>query len=123
MFFVYFGLDFFKGAQSFKSWGRIFKLLRTPGIASASLFRLAGRYDYPIPAWFLDPLDCSKIPALSFELYRQKLLTGKWQENSQIFNEDFYLPLYLSLWVNTIKPNLLKLKICFMVCRKTLCFF
>jgi hypothetical protein len=25
---------------------------------------LAGRYDKPIPIWFLAPLDCSKIPAL-----------------------------------------------------------
>ncbi len=34
---------------------------------------------------------------------RQKLLSEKWKENSQIFNEDFYLPLYLPLWlgVNT----------------------
>jgi hypothetical protein len=27
----------------------------------------------------------------------QKLLAGKQKENSQIFNEDFYLPLYLPL--------------------------
>jgi hypothetical protein len=26
---------------------------------------------------------------------RQKLLAGTWKENSQIFYEDFYLPLYL----------------------------
>ncbi len=32
-----------------------------------------------------------------FEWYRQKLLAGKYKENSQIFNEDFYLPLYLPL--------------------------
>ncbi len=35
---------------------------------------------------------------LNFELYRQKLLAGKQKENSQIFKEDFYLPLYLPLW-------------------------
>jgi hypothetical protein len=35
---------------------------------------------------------------LNFEWYRQKLLAGKEKENSQIFNEDFYLPLYLPLW-------------------------
>ncbi len=29
---------------------------------------------------------------------RQKLLAGKQKENSQIFNDDFYLPLYLPLW-------------------------
>jgi hypothetical protein len=34
-----------------------------------------------------------------FELYRQKLLAGKLKENSQTFNEDFYLPLYLPLWL------------------------
>jgi hypothetical protein len=34
-------------------------------------------------------------------LNRQKLLAGK--ENSQIFNEDFYLPLYLPLWYSRIK--------------------
>ncbi len=35
---------------------------------------------------------------LNFEWSRQKLLAGKEKENSQIFNEDFYLPLYLPLW-------------------------
>jgi hypothetical protein len=34
---------------------------------------------------------------LDLELYRQKLLAGTKKENSQIFNEDFYLPLYLPL--------------------------
>jgi hypothetical protein len=33
------------------------------GIDSASLCSLAGRYENPIPTWFLAPLDCSKIPA------------------------------------------------------------
>ena len=86
---------------------------RCQGINSASLCSLAGRYDNPVPSRclapieflydnpiptrFLAPKDCYKIPVLSFELYRQKLLAGKQQENSQIFNEDFYLPLYLHL--------------------------
>ncbi len=35
---------------------------------------------------------------LNFEWSRQKLLAGKEKGNSQIFNEDFYLPLYLPLW-------------------------
>ncbi len=35
---------------------------------------------------------------INFEWYRQKLLAGKLKVNSQIFNEDFYLPLYLPLW-------------------------
>jgi hypothetical protein len=30
----------------------------------------------------------------------------EWKENSQIFNEDFYLPLYLPLWIGvTIFKN------------------
>ena len=36
---------------------------------------------------------------LNSEWYRQKILARKWKENSQIFNEDFYLPLYLPLWL------------------------
>jgi hypothetical protein len=31
---------------------------------SASLCSLAGRYDNPIPTRFIDPIDCSEIPAL-----------------------------------------------------------
>jgi hypothetical protein len=48
---------------------RIFKLLRHPDIDSkesippAYAARRAGRYDNPIPNWFLAPIDCSKIPA------------------------------------------------------------
>jgi hypothetical protein len=38
---------------------------RFQGIDSASLCSLAGRYDNPIPTWFLAPVDCSKIPAQS----------------------------------------------------------
>ena len=34
------------------------------GINSARLCSLAGRYDNPIPPWFLAPIDCLKIPAL-----------------------------------------------------------
>ncbi len=37
------------------------------------------------------------FPQLNFEWYRQKLLAGRLKENSQIFNEVFYLPLYLPL--------------------------
>jgi hypothetical protein len=32
---------------------------------SASLCSLAGRYDNPIPPWFLAPIDFLKIPALT----------------------------------------------------------
>jgi hypothetical protein len=37
---------------------------------------------------------------MNFELgmISQKLLAGTKKKNSQIFNEDFYLPLYLPLW-------------------------
>jgi hypothetical protein len=41
---------------------------RFQGIHSASLCSLAGRYDNPIPTWFLAPTDCLKIPAL-FSVY------------------------------------------------------
>jgi hypothetical protein len=34
------------------------------GMNSASLCSLLGRYDNPIPPWFLAPIDCLKIPAL-----------------------------------------------------------
>jgi hypothetical protein len=37
---------------------------RFQGIDYASLHILAGRYEYPIPNWFLASIDCSKIPAL-----------------------------------------------------------
>ncbi len=47
----------------------IFKLLRSPGIDSASLCSLAGRYDNPITTRFLAPIDCSKIPALHEDLW------------------------------------------------------
>ena len=43
---------------------------------------------------------------LNFESYRQKLLAGKEKENSQIFNEDFCLPLYLPLWSKIWNLNL-----------------
>ncbi len=36
---------------------------RFPGMKSASLCSLAGRYDNPIPSRFLVPIDCLKIPA------------------------------------------------------------
>jgi hypothetical protein len=39
----------------------ILKLLRSPGIDSASLCSLEGWYDNPIPTRFLAPKDCSKI--------------------------------------------------------------
>ncbi len=41
----------------------ILKLLRSPGIDSASLCSLAGRYDNPIPNRFLAPIDCYKTQA------------------------------------------------------------
>jgi hypothetical protein len=36
---------------------------RFQGIDSACLFSPADRYHNPIHAWFLVPIDCSKIPA------------------------------------------------------------
>jgi hypothetical protein len=46
---------------------------------------------------YLATLGLLSFQQLNFELYRQKLLAGKQKENSKIFNEDFYLPLYLPL--------------------------
>jgi hypothetical protein len=37
---------------------------------SASLCSLAGRYNNPIPPWFLAPIDFWKIPALMFIMYQ-----------------------------------------------------
>jgi hypothetical protein len=45
---------------------------------------------------------------LNFEWSRQKLLAGKQKENSQIFNEDFYLPLYLPLCIGPSTPSIAK---------------
>jgi hypothetical protein len=52
------------GKNSKEYRARLFKLLRSPGIDSASLCSLADRYDNTIPFWFLAPIDCYKIPAL-----------------------------------------------------------
>jgi hypothetical protein len=56
----------------------IFKLLRSPGIDSASLCSLAGRYDNPIRS--LAPMDCSKIPEQLYRLY--------WEEKNKNMNAD-----------------------------------
>jgi hypothetical protein len=40
---------------------------RFQGIDSASIYSLAGRYENPIPPWFLALIDSSKIPALVFK--------------------------------------------------------
>jgi hypothetical protein len=48
----------------------ILKLLWSPGIDSKELippaYALEGLYNNPIPARFLAPLDCSKVPAPSW---------------------------------------------------------
>jgi hypothetical protein len=39
-----------------------------------------------------------KFPTAEFGMISaETILAGKWKENSQMFNEDFYLPLYLPL--------------------------
>ncbi len=50
-----------------QTWARIFKRLWSPGIESKEWIPPAyvTRYDNPIPIWFLAPIDCLKIPALS----------------------------------------------------------
>ncbi len=40
-----------------------------------------------------------KFPTAEFGMISQKLLTGKKKENSQMFNEDFYLPLTFPLCI------------------------
>jgi hypothetical protein len=61
---------------------------RFQGINSASLCSLAGRYDNPIPTWFLDPIDRLKIPALKL-LIRKADRMESWSRpngrNSQRF--------------------------------------
>ncbi len=53
--------------QSKTNRGGILKFLWSPGIDSKELippaYALAGLYNNPIPARFLSPLDCSKVPA------------------------------------------------------------
>jgi hypothetical protein len=52
------GLSWKAGSES-GSRARISKRLRSPGIDSASLCSLAGRYGNPIPTRYLAPIDCS----------------------------------------------------------------
>jgi hypothetical protein len=40
---------------------------RFQGMNSANLCSLAGRYDNPLPPWFLAPIDSLKIPAQARE--------------------------------------------------------
>jgi hypothetical protein len=56
--------------QVFIYRARIFKLLRSPGIDSASLCSLAGRYANPIPTQFLAPIDCFCRVKLCAKIFR-----------------------------------------------------
>jgi hypothetical protein len=49
---------------------------RFQGMNSASLCSLAGRYDNPIHTRCLNPIGCSKIPALSAKLFLQSSVFG-----------------------------------------------
>jgi hypothetical protein len=49
-------------SNSYVKWRLLYVMLRFVAVTSRN--RLAGRYDNPIPTWFLAPLDCYKIPAL-----------------------------------------------------------
>jgi hypothetical protein len=52
---------------------------RFQGINSASLCSLASWYNNPIPTWFLDPIDCLKIPALNTQSgLNGKLVSSYW---------------------------------------------
>ncbi len=57
-------LKIYGGKEPSRNRARIFKLLRSPEIDSASLFSLAGRYNNHIPTRYLAPIECLKIPAL-----------------------------------------------------------
>jgi hypothetical protein len=60
------------------------------GIYSVGLCSLAGRYDNPIPTWFLTPVGCSKIPAL-MRLSEQSLeLVSVVKEASRNLNFNFF---------------------------------
>jgi hypothetical protein len=47
----------------------------------ASLCILAGRYDNPIPTWFLAPTDCLKIPAQSVTTREEVFMEGPLEPN------------------------------------------
>ncbi len=71
---------------------RLFKIFLTR-LSDFTIHRVWGRGGW----WQLWTQQADEQP--NFEWYRQKLLAGKEKENSQIFNADFYLPLYLPLWL------------------------
>ncbi len=106
---------------------------RYVGIDSASIFSLSGRFDNPIPARFLTPIECSKIPALyvfvfyalritrdcSEELYEGFCFTVQYP----MFNSGhlkikynirpfFFSPTYHVFFLWTIKFNIKKLIRC-----------
>jgi hypothetical protein len=83
-----------EGYQNNYCW--ILKLLRGPRIFK--LINLCGNQfmQYTQAAYVLVPsVFGGNIPTAEFGRYRQKLLPGTKKENSQIFNEYFYLPLCL----------------------------
>jgi hypothetical protein len=55
--------------SSIQNRAGIFKLCRSPGIDSASLCGLAGRYDNPFPFRFLAFIDRSKIPPIFGKIF------------------------------------------------------
>jgi hypothetical protein len=58
---------------------QIYKRLSSPGIDSARLCSLAGRYDNPIPTRFPAPIDCSKIPAQALTITRTCTVHTHWR--------------------------------------------
>ncbi len=67
-----------------ESWARIFELLMSPGIDSKESIPQAyvswrAGYDNPIPARFLAPMDCLKIPAQNIFPYSIERMTESAQ--------------------------------------------
>jgi hypothetical protein len=67
----------------------IFKLLRIPGIDSwvpetLTNSALFGRYDNPIPYWFLAPIDCFKILALNSSAIIYELMKTQPEETLKL---------------------------------------
>ncbi len=90
-----------KDYQQGLSWARIFKLFRSPiidsnGTDSAKLRSLAGRYDNPIPSRFLAPINCLKIPALSWELAPPTPPPPWHKTHSNVYLSPFFLFFTLS---------------------------
>jgi hypothetical protein len=77
---------------------------RFQGINSASLCSQAGRYDNPIPPWFLAPIDSLKIPALEKKKKRDLGISVNQLELGRVFRyRSYFMIAFLS---SIIQPYL-----------------